>query len=100
MSAEILLAGWRKHHQQIMLITKLEGLPPCIIPIVPAFTITVMVNGRSQDCTVKCHQFPMTATYTFTDYQSQGQTIPHVLVDIALPPTGGLSLFNQYVALL
>ena len=30
------------------------------------------------------------------DYQSQGQTIPYVIVDIATPPTVGLSL---YVAL-
>ncbi|KAJ7770381.1 hypothetical protein B0H14DRAFT_2383013, partial [Mycena olivaceomarginata] len=37
--------------------------------------------------------------YAFTDYRSQGQTIPYVLVDIASPPTGKLSLFNLYVAL-
>ncbi|KIM70349.1 hypothetical protein SCLCIDRAFT_36977, partial [Scleroderma citrinum Foug A] len=37
--------------------------------------------------------------YAFTDYRSQGQTIPYVIVDIANPPTGGLSLFNLYVAL-
>ena len=41
----------------------------------------------------------MTAAYAFTDYCSQGQTIPYVLVDIATPPTGGLNLFNLYVAL-
>ncbi|KAL4069011.1 hypothetical protein J3A83DRAFT_4359100 [Scleroderma citrinum] len=29
----------------------------------------------------------------------QGQTLPMVLVDITTPPTGGLSLFNLYVAL-
>ncbi|KAJ7142450.1 hypothetical protein C8R44DRAFT_603594, partial [Mycena epipterygia] len=32
-------------------------------------------------------------------YRSQGQTIPYILVDIAVPPTGSLSLFNLYVAL-
>ncbi|KAF8195698.1 hypothetical protein K438DRAFT_1586944 [Mycena galopus ATCC 62051] len=37
--------------------------------------------------------------YAFTDYRSQGQTIGHVLVDIASPPSGKLSLFNLYVAL-
>ncbi|KAJ7309974.1 hypothetical protein DFH08DRAFT_719085, partial [Mycena albidolilacea] len=37
--------------------------------------------------------------YAFTDYRSQGQTIPYVLVDIASPLTGKLSLFNLYVAL-
>ena len=41
----------------------------------------------------------MTAAYAFTDYRSQGQTIPYVLVNIASPPTGGLSLFNLYIAL-
>ncbi|KAF8546656.1 hypothetical protein OG21DRAFT_1364943, partial [Imleria badia] len=43
----------------------------------------------------------MTAAYAFTDYpgRSQGQTIPAVLVDIATLPSGGLSLFNLYVAL-
>ncbi|KAG1849315.1 hypothetical protein C8R48DRAFT_614273, partial [Suillus tomentosus] len=30
---------------------------------------------------------------------SQGQTILYVLVDIATPPTGGLNLFNLYIAL-
>jgi hypothetical protein len=33
------------------------------------------------------------------DYCSQGQTITYVLVDIAPPPRGTLSLFNLYVAL-
>ncbi|KAG6805077.1 hypothetical protein H0H92_000785, partial [Tricholoma furcatifolium] len=77
--------------------TKLEGLEPSVIPVEPSsktFTINVMVQGKSQSRTVKRCQFPMTASYAFTDYRSQGQTIPNVLVDIATPPTGGLSLFN------
>ncbi|KAG6805475.1 hypothetical protein H0H92_015239, partial [Tricholoma furcatifolium] len=46
-----------------------------------------------------CQELPGTsnfadAPHAFTDYRSQGQTIPNVLVDIATPPTGGLSLFN------
>ena len=41
----------------------------------------------------------MTPAYAFTDYRAQGQTIPYVIVDIATPPTGGLNLFNLYVAL-
>ncbi|KAI6031186.1 hypothetical protein BKA83DRAFT_4044971, partial [Pisolithus microcarpus] len=35
----------------------------------------------------------------FTDYRSQGQTLQSVIVDIATPPSGGLNLFNLYVAL-
>ncbi|KAF8318911.1 uncharacterized protein EI90DRAFT_2941237, partial [Cantharellus anzutake] len=30
---------------------------------------------------------------------SQGQTIWHVIIDLAPPPTGGLTPFNTYVAL-
>ncbi|KIN96341.1 hypothetical protein M404DRAFT_163469 [Pisolithus tinctorius Marx 270] len=41
----------------------------------------------------------MTAVYAFTDYRVQGQAITCILVDIATPPTGGLNLFNLYVAL-
>ena len=41
----------------------------------------------------------MTAAYAFTGYRSQGQALSVVMVDIASPPTGGLSLFNLYVAL-
>ena len=50
-------------------------------------------------CSVKRKQYPLTAAYAFTDYRSQGQTIPYAIVDIATPPTGGLSLLNIYVAL-
>ena len=36
----------------------------------------------------------------FTDYRSQGQTIPKVIIDIEEPTTGSpLTLFNVYVAL-
>ena len=41
----------------------------------------------------------MTAAYAFTDYRSQGQTLLFVIIDIAQPPSGGLNLFNLYVAL-
>lgn len=37
--------------------------------------------------------------YAFMDYRSQGQTLPHVIINIASPPTGTLTLFNLYVAL-
>ncbi|KAJ7126928.1 hypothetical protein C8R44DRAFT_912226 [Mycena epipterygia] len=40
-------------------------------------------------------QFAKKGAYGFTKY-----TIPYILVDIAAPPTGGLSLFNLYVAAL
>jgi len=88
---------------------KLQQLPVCIllegstIPVEPA-TRSYRIKctspeGKAITHTVKRRQFPMTATYAFTDYRSQGQTIPTVLVDIATPPTGRLNLFNLYVAL-
>jgi hypothetical protein len=45
-------------------------------------------------------QFPLVLGYAFTDYRSQGQTIPKVIVDIRKPKRGPpLSPFNLYVAL-
>ncbi|KAJ7747407.1 hypothetical protein DFH07DRAFT_747761, partial [Mycena maculata] len=41
----------------------------------------------------------LTAVYAFTDYRSQGQTLLYIFVDIATPPSRGLSLFNLYVVL-
>ncbi|KAL6303862.1 hypothetical protein BKA93DRAFT_703959, partial [Sparassis latifolia] len=42
----------------------------------------------------------ITGAYAFTDFRAQGQTLSHVMIDIANPPTGGpLTLFNIYVAL-
>ncbi|KAI6020806.1 hypothetical protein BKA83DRAFT_4056026, partial [Pisolithus microcarpus] len=40
-----------------------------------------------------------TTAYGFTDYHAQGQTIQAIVVDIATPSTGGVTLFNLYVAL-
>ena len=40
--------------------------------------------------TVRRRQSPVTAAYAFTDYRSQGQTLPYVIIDIASPPTGTL----------
>jgi hypothetical protein len=83
--------------------TKLEGLDEGIIPIEPAshsIRISVRTRGRKYVTrSVTRRQFPMTAAYAFTDYRSQGQTIPVVMVDVAKPPTGKLDLFNLYVAL-
>ncbi len=49
--------------------------------------------------TVKHQQIPLTPSYALTDYRSQGQTIPNVIIDIAAPPYGKLMPFNVYVML-
>ena len=56
-------------------------------------------DGKTSRRTMKWRQFPVTPAYAFTDYRSKGQTIPHVIVNITNLPTGGLSLFNLYIAL-
>ncbi|KAF8572878.1 hypothetical protein K439DRAFT_1377173, partial [Ramaria rubella] len=83
---------------------QLEGLEEGVIPIEPAkksFKIQApLTRMKRTQKTVKQIQLPLTAAYAFTDYRSQGQTIPHIIVDIGIPPSGGkLSMFNLYVAL-
>jgi ATP-dependent exoDNAse (exonuclease V) alpha subunit len=80
-------------------VPQLPGLNLREIPIEPierTYRIT-MQDGTTK--TVSRLQFPITAAYAFTDYRSQGQTIPYVIVDIGKPPFGKLTPFNAYVAL-
>lgn len=82
--------------------TRLAGLEDQVIPIEPiaqSFDIRTKVNGKLTTKRVHRRQLPMASAYAFTDYRAQGQTIPYVLVDLAQPPSNGLSLFNLYVAL-
>ncbi|KIK15822.1 hypothetical protein PISMIDRAFT_114547 [Pisolithus microcarpus 441] len=82
--------------------TKLTDLEQSVVPMEPTtrtFQIEVQCNGKNIVCSVRHGQFPMTPVYAFTDYRSQGQTLPYVIVDIATPPSGSLNLFNLYVAL-
>jgi hypothetical protein len=86
---------------------RLPGLEANEIPIAPAkrkFRIVVRPKDPRSKAdpitrTVTRLQYPVTAAYAFTDYRSQGQTIPCVLVDIGKPPNGKLTIFNIYVAL-
>jgi len=76
----------------------LDGLDDGVILIFLAKSSMQITLGKKVK-TVTRFQYPITATYCFTDYCSQGQTIPHVVIDIASPPSGKLSLFNLYVVL-
>lgn len=85
--------------------SQLEGLEPNIVPLQP-LDLTMHIRLQSQQAggknvqrTVHRRQLAITGAYALTDYRAQGQTIPFVLVDIASPPTGKLTLFNLYVAL-
>lgn len=88
------------HHTRMAM---LPGLEDKVVPIEPKtarFSVTIKdADGKKRQRMVKRKQLPITAAYAFTDYRAQGQTIPYVIVDIARPPKGGLSIFNLYVAL-
>ncbi|PSS32204.1 hypothetical protein PHLCEN_2v2028 [Hermanssonia centrifuga] len=83
--------------------SQLAGLPAAVVPVetvTTTFSIKLFTReGKSFQRTVHRRQFPVTPAYAFTDYRSQGQTLPYVIVDIATPPSGTLNLFNLYVAL-
>jgi hypothetical protein len=74
---------------------RLEGLPDGVIPIFPS---EIKFNIPQQGQTIR-HLPTITASYAFTDYKSQGQTIECVIVDLGKPPWGALMAFNTYVAL-
>ncbi|KAJ6495754.1 hypothetical protein C8R47DRAFT_954709, partial [Mycena vitilis] len=74
------------------------GLPQGTLPIVPSkFGFNIQVNGRT--VRIIRRQLAMTPAYAFTDYKSQGQTLPRVFIDLEKPPTGKLTPFSAYVAL-
>ncbi|KIN93532.1 hypothetical protein M404DRAFT_171034 [Pisolithus tinctorius Marx 270] len=77
----------------------LDGLPQGVLPITPLTRSFMIVTANGEKKTVTRQQLPVTPAYTFTDYQSQAQTIEYCIVDISTPPSGGLTPFNVYVAL-
>jgi hypothetical protein len=81
-----------------MCTAKLEGLDDVVIPVeVESSSMHIHVKNREGkwvQCTVRRKQYPITSAYAFMDYRSQGQTLPYVLVDIALPPSGTLNLLS------
>jgi ATP-dependent exoDNAse (exonuclease V) alpha subunit len=77
---------------------QLEGLEKDVLPLVPLGRTFAIVHWKELK-TIRRRQLPVTPAYVFTDYRSQGQTISHFIIDIATPPSGGLTPFNLYVAL-
>ena len=73
-----------------------------ISPVEPAeHTYRIQCSSAENKATMRTvcrRQFSMIIAYTFTDYRSQGKTLFAVVV-VIVSPTGGLSLFNLYVAI-
>jgi hypothetical protein len=80
----------------------LDGLEKGVVPVVPSsqkIYIKAVVDGIKKPQTVLRRHFPITPSYAFTDYRSQGQTINCAIVDLGKLATGTISLFNIYIAL-
>jgi hypothetical protein len=71
----------------------LQGLEENVIPVIPV-TKTFIISKDGIKKTVHRTQLPLSLAYAFTDYQSQGQTLDPVIVDISPPPHGHLTPFN------
>jgi hypothetical protein len=78
---------------------EIPGLERGVVPITPIRNRFQVALPNGTKPTLWRTQLPLTPAYAFTDYRSQGQTLPYVIVDLATPPTGGLTQFNAYVAL-
>ena len=79
-------------------VTQLDGLEENVIPLVPLEWTFSIVEG-SKNKTVMRTKLPLMATYAFTNYCLQEQTIWHAIIDIGTLPMGSLTPFNIYMAL-
>jgi ATP-dependent exoDNAse (exonuclease V) alpha subunit len=77
---------------------QLEGLEKDVLPLVLLERTFTIVHRKGLK-TIRRRQLPVTPAYSFTDYRSQGQTLRLSIINIATPPSGGLTPFNVYVAL-
>ena len=76
-----------------------KGLKLGLLPISPSEKGFKFFDQAGHKISVTRRQVSITPAYAFTDYKSQGQTIPILYLDIANPPGGKLDPFNAYVAL-
>ncbi|KDN39958.1 hypothetical protein RSAG8_08407, partial [Rhizoctonia solani AG-8 WAC10335] len=89
----VLVKLWRTN------INRLGELDEGVVPIVPIRRQFTLKLPNKKVLTIWREKLPLTPAYAFTDYRSQGQTIPYIIRDLATPPTGGLTPFNGYVTL-
>lgn len=80
-------------------VKALLGLEQGVVPIIPIRNRFQVKLPSGKKISLWQEQLPLTPAYAFTDYCSQGQTIPDVIVDLATPPFGGRTPFNVYMAL-
>ncbi|KAJ8517278.1 hypothetical protein ONZ45_g5520 [Pleurotus djamor] len=76
-----------------------KGLKHGIVPVSPAEASFNIDTSDGRDPRVTRRQLPIIPAYAFTDYKSQGQTIPALFVDLKEPAKNAMTAFNVYVAL-
>ena len=79
---------------------KFPGLAEGLIPLFLTESSFSIEMSSGSKISITRRQLALTASYLFTDYRAQGQTIEYVLIDLGRVPSGSLSPFNAYVSLL
>lgn len=75
------------------------GLQKNEVPLFPSEMSYSMTLPDGRKRAVRRRQLAITPAYAFTDYKSQGQTIEHVVVDLAESTRNSMDPFHAYVAL-
>jgi hypothetical protein len=78
---------------------QLEGLPQGVAPIFPISTSFEHASPGYRTMKIKRRSFPVTNAFAITDYNAQGRTMQHLIVDLRPPPDGKISFANTYVPL-
>jgi hypothetical protein len=78
---------------------QLEGLPIGVAPIYPVSSTFEYASPGYHKMKIKRRSFPLTNAFAITDYNAQGRTMPHLIVDLRPPPDGKISFANTYVPL-
>lgn len=69
-----------------MTVPSFQSLKPGHVPIFPTERTFHIPGARGREAQVTQRQIVVMATYAFTDYKAQGQTIENMIVDLAKPP--------------
>lgn len=78
---------------------KLDELPMGVAPIYPITSTFEFATKGYKPATITRRSFPLTNGFAITDYNSQGRTLPKVIVDLMPPPDMKVSFATTYVPL-
>jgi hypothetical protein len=69
---------------------KLKGLFKNVVPIIPIsmnfqYHHHILKSNTSKTFTINRHQLPLAPTFCFTDFETQGQTIDNLIINLRQP---------------